>query len=99
MSYYEKYMKYKNKYLSLKNKRNTILQSGGLDCDNELFYKNILGTCWMVAIQTMFSFGDATSVLLERNIKSIKGMRSENFFISRARVLVKDVEKNTTRYL
>ena len=69
-------MKYKNKYLSLKNKRNTILQSGGIKCDNTRVYKNVLGTCWMVAIQTMFSFGDTTSGLLEKNIKEIRNLSS-----------------------
>jgi hypothetical protein len=59
MSYYEKYMKYKNKYISLRHDasaKNVVLQSGGLDCNNDRVYKNILGTCWMVAIQTIFFF-------------------------------------------
>ena len=52
--YYDKYIKYKKKYLQLKN------QIGGKEfCDRA--YRNILGTCWAVAIQTIFTFGKATS--------------------------------------
>jgi TPR repeat protein len=63
--YYDKYLKYKNKYLQLKN------QLGGLSfCEKA--YKNVLGTCWAVAIQTMFTFGQATSNHLKSVIESIK---------------------------
>ena len=51
--YYDKYLKYKNKYLQLKN------QLGGvLPCKDG--YRNLFGTCWMVAIQTIFSLGQAS---------------------------------------
>jgi len=68
--YYDKYIKYKNKYLQLKN------QLGGKEfCDKA--YKNILGTCWAVAIQTMFTFSDTTSEDLKRIMESIY-LNSEN---------------------
>ena len=72
MSHYAKYLKYKNKYLSLKKDG----QKGGFNCNHEIGYKNILGTCWMVAIQMIFSFGSISGRLLEKNIKkmSIKYM-------------------------
>ncbi len=63
-SNYKKYLIYKNKYLELKN------QIGGLSfCEKA--YKNILGTCWAVAIQTMFTFGQATSKDLKTVMESI----------------------------
>jgi len=59
-----KYLKYKNKYLHLKN------QIGGKRfCEKA--YKNILGTCWAVAIQTMLTFSDFTSKDLKRVMESI----------------------------
>ena len=87
MSYYEKYVKYKNKYIALKHDasaKNVVLQSGGLYCNNYRVYKNMLGTCWMVAIQTIFSFGDATSGLLEKNIKEVRNLK---FLIERAKLI------------
>ncbi len=66
MSYQEKYIKYKNKYIYLKK-----IQKGGLGCDNEVVYRNILGTCWMIAIQMIFSFGDVTRDILEDIMKKI----------------------------
>jgi hypothetical protein len=78
MSYYEKYVKYKNKYISLKHNasaKNVVLQSGGYDCDNDHVYKNIHGTCWMVAIQIIFSFGDATSKIMGKNIKEVRNLK------------------------
>jgi hypothetical protein len=72
MSHYAKYLKYKNKYLSLKKDG----QKGGFTCKHENGYKNILGTCWMVAIQMIFSFGGVSGRLLEKNIQkmNIKNM-------------------------
>ena len=67
MSYQEKYLKYKNKYIYLKE-----IQKGGLECNNKLVYKNILGTCWMIAIQMIFSFGDVTSNYLQCIMKNFK---------------------------
>ena len=64
--YYDKYLKYKYKYLQLKK------QLGGKEfCEKA--YKNVWDTCWAVAIQTMFTFGQATSNDLKRVIESIKG--------------------------
>jgi len=63
-SNYKKYLIYKNKYLELKN------QKGGISfCEKA--YKNLYGTCWAVAIQTMFTFGQATSNDLKTVMKSI----------------------------
>jgi TPR repeat protein len=67
MSYQQKYIKYKNKYMYLKK-----IQKGGLDCNNEIAFKNILGTCWMITIQMIFSFGDVTSKSIECIMKSIQ---------------------------
>ena len=43
-------------------------QKGGMNCVNERVFKNILGTCWMVAIQMMMCFGDATKDQIEREL-------------------------------
>ena len=64
MSNYKKYLIYKNKYLDLKN------QIGGLSFCQKA-YKNVHGTCWAVAIQTMFTFGQATSNDLKTVMESI----------------------------
>ena len=61
-----KYLKYKSKYLQLKK----IQEGGKVQCDRA--YNNVLGTCWAVAIQTMFTFGQATSSQLETILKSFK---------------------------
>jgi hypothetical protein len=58
-----KYFKYKSKYLQLK-----ILKGGIVHCDRA--YNNILGTCWAVALQTIFTFGQATSNILESIMNS-----------------------------
>ncbi len=72
--YYDKYLKYKNKYLLLKN------QIGGETfCDKA--YKNILGTCWAVAIQTIFTFGQATSENLKKIMKSFN-LQNKSIFIN-----------------
>jgi len=71
--YYDKYLKYKRKYLQLKK------QLGGLSfCEKA--YKNILGTCWAVAIQMMLTFGQATSNDLKRVIESID-LKKKKIFI------------------
>ncbi len=64
-NYKNKYLKYKSKYLQLK-----IQEGGRVDCRKA--YNNIRGTCWAVAIQTIFSFGQATSEQLEAVMKSFK---------------------------
>jgi len=62
--YYNKYLKYKKKYIQLKN------QLGGISfCEKA--YRNLLGTCWMASILTMFTFGQATSNHLKRVIEGI----------------------------
>lgn len=71
--YYDKYMKYKNKYLQLKN------QIGG-ETFCEKAYKNILGTCWAVAIQTMLTFSDVTSKNLKTVMQSFD-FKTKNDFI------------------
>jgi hypothetical protein len=48
-----------------------IKQKGGINCVNERVFKNILGTCWMVAIQTMMCFGDATKEDFERELAQL----------------------------
>ena len=42
-----------------------IKQKGGMNCDNDRVFKNILGTCWMISIQMMMCFGDATKDQIE----------------------------------
>lgn len=39
-----------------------------MNCVNEKVFKNILGTCWMIAIQMMMCFGDATKDQIEREL-------------------------------
>jgi len=68
INYYKKYFKYKNKYLECKN----IIQMGGMNCDNDIVYKNILGTCWMIVIQMLLSFSDATKNDLEGILRGNK---------------------------
>ena len=64
MDYKDKYIKYKSKYLELK-------QKGGMDCVNERVFQNLLGTCWMIAIQMMMCFGDATKDQIEEQLNGI----------------------------
>ena len=45
-----------------------IKQKGGMNCVNERVFQNILGTCWMIAIQMMMCFGDATKDQIEREL-------------------------------
>ena len=68
INYKDKYIKYKNKYLEIKN----IIQKGGIDCNNDRVFKNILGTCWMVDILMMICFGDATKNDIESMLIIIK---------------------------
>ena len=72
-SFYEKYIKYKEKYINLQNMKKTdTVQRGGYDCNNDVVFKNIAGTCWMVALQTIFSFGDCTSSEIENSVKILQ---------------------------
>ena len=65
----KKYLKYKLKYLQLKN------QLGG-DPFCQKAYNNRRGTCWAVAIQTLLTFGQATSDTLKKKITTINSNRS-----------------------
>ena len=69
------YMDYKNKYIKYKSKYLELKQKGGMDCVNERVFKNLLGTCWMIAIQMMMCFSDATKDLIERELQ---GINTEN---------------------
>jgi hypothetical protein len=64
MDYKDKYIKYKSKYLELK-------QKGGMNCVNERVFQNLLDTCWMIAIQMMMCFGDATKDLIESELENV----------------------------
>jgi hypothetical protein len=64
MDYKNKYIKYKQKYLELK-------QKGGMNCVNERVFRNLLNTCWMIAIQMMMCFGDATKDQIERELEAV----------------------------
>ena len=64
MDYKDKYIKYKSKYLELK-------QKGGMDCVNERVFQNLLDTCWMIAIQMMMCFGDATKNQIESELENV----------------------------
>ena len=78
-NYKDKYLKYKNKYLQLKK----IQKGGSVDCND--VYNNALGTCWAVAIHTIFTFGEATSGHLETIMKSFNLFSvfdSQNDFIA-----------------
>jgi TPR repeat protein len=72
MIFYNKYLKYKNKYIELKN-----IQKGGLECDNELVFKNTIGSCWMVAIHTILVFGDFTKNHFEEILQNININKKE----------------------
>jgi hypothetical protein len=79
--YYDKYLKYKRKYLQLKK------QIGGLSfCEKA--YKNILGTCWAVAIQTMLTFGQATSNDLKNVIESIDFKKKKEFIDTKIKNII-----------
>jgi len=80
--YYNKYLKYKNKYIQLKN------QLGGISfCEKA--YRNLLGTCWMASILTMFTFGQATS----NHLKSVIERNNKNF-ISFVRSRITELQSN-----
>jgi hypothetical protein len=64
--YYDKYIKYKKKYSQLKK----IQEGGGVDCTKA--YNNARGTCWAIGIQTIITFGQATSNQFETIMKSFK---------------------------
>jgi len=55
-------------FILQQNLNSKIKQKGGMNCVNERVFKNILGTCWMIAIQMMMCFGDATKEQIEREL-------------------------------
>ena len=73
MDYYNKYLKYKTKYLELKYYNQ--YGSGVVPCDKG--YKNLLGTCWAVATQMIFSFGHLTSEKLNERMELFNTGTSE----------------------
>jgi hypothetical protein len=73
MDYKDKYIKYKSKYLELK-------QKGGMNCVNERVFQNLLRTCWMIAIQMMMCFGDATKDQIERELEGVN-RENKNMYI------------------
>lgn len=50
-----------------------------MDCKNNRAYKNILGTCWAIAIQMMICFGDSTKDELESVLNHINIDNIDNF--------------------
>ena len=66
MTFYNKYLKYKNKYIGLKNKL-FVNQSGGeiLNCSDIIYLNNRLGTCWNTSIQMGFLFSDNTAIQVQ----------------------------------
>jgi TPR repeat protein len=67
MIFFNKYLKYKNKYNELKN-----IQRGGMEFKDDIVFTNTIGSCWMVAIQTILVFGDFTRDNLESTLKNIQ---------------------------
>ena len=67
MTYYEKYIKYKKKYLNFKYQQN----GGSVACVNDRVFKNVLGTCWMIAAQTILCFGDLTKDAFQKKMLEI----------------------------
>jgi hypothetical protein len=96
MNYTEKYTKYKIKYTKLKK------QIGGYNCNNTHMYKNILGTCWMIAVQMIFSFGDVTKEKMQKKmqyiIKSVKRYEKDDMKIRQViDELIHNAEKENLR--
>jgi len=70
MSYYNKYIKYKTKYLDLQN-----MIGGRINCNDKILFNNVIGSCWNIAILTIFIFGDKTSEIVQANLsKSLDEM-------------------------
>jgi ribosomal protein L7Ae-like RNA K-turn-binding protein len=59
----------RNEGFILKTNLNSKLkQKGGMNCVNDRVFKNLLKTCWMIAIQMIMCFGDATKDQIEREL-------------------------------
>lgn len=56
MTYFEKYIKYKNKYINFKNK----LGGAAAELTSADAIDNSIGTCWFHVILSLFTFGDKT---------------------------------------
>ena len=67
-NYKNKYEKYKRKYILLKNQLSKQSGSSIIECNNDIFLNNTYGTCWNVAIQMVFIFGDKTRDIVQNNI-------------------------------
>jgi len=50
------------------NLNSKLKQKGGMNCVNDRVFKNLLDTCWMIAIQMIMCFGDATKDQIEREL-------------------------------
>jgi len=94
--FYIKYLKYKNKYNQIKN-----IQKGGIEgsitCDNYVAFQSTIGTCWMIAIQTMLVFGDNTKTdLLDklRNISKKKKINYINEIICEKKIFIENQIEN-----
>jgi hypothetical protein len=81
------YMDYKNKYIKYKQKYLELKQKGGMNCVNERVFRNLLNTCWMIAIQMMMCFGDATKDQIERELAQ------SNLNIELISILDKELQK------
>ena len=73
MTFYEKYIKYKNKYNALKS------QLGGnmLKCDDAITLGNRYGSCWNVSIQMIFLFGNNTSCDTQKRLGNSQAIIDE----------------------
>jgi hypothetical protein len=71
------------------NLNSKLKQKGGMDCVNDRVFKNILGTCWMISIQMMMCFGDATKEQIEIKLKQ------PNITIE----LISNLDKNLKKFL
>lgn len=79
--YLDKYLKYKTKYIALKMKamhkptHRLPPIKDIIACDNKVFLENKHGTCWNVAIDTIFLFGHLTSEDCQKRLYSIVRMK------------------------
>jgi len=71
------------------NLNSKLKQKGGMDCVNDRVFKNIMGSCWMISIQMMMCFGDATKEQIERKLEQ------PNITIE----LISNLDKNLKKFL
>jgi hypothetical protein len=91
MTYYEKYIKYKKKYLNFKYQQN----GGSVACVNDRVFKNVLGTCWMIASQTILCFGDLTKDAFQKKILEIIKLPNNKLKENINNLLIKKAQSNT----